>query len=199
VVIEPTWAYGQYDRLPLLAVELVRRQPAVIVGSGGDDAVRAAKAASFTIAIVAMFGADPVDAGLVASINRPGGNITGVTQFSITLWAKRMALLHELLPEAKVIAVLANPKGPTAAGQIREVEAATRALGLKSHVVNASSGRDFDDAFATILQEHAAGLVVLADPFFTISRERIITLAARQGMPAIYNNREYPAAGGLMS
>jgi ABC-type uncharacterized transport system substrate-binding protein len=199
IAIAWMWAYGQYGRLPALAADLVRQQPTMILASGGDDAVRAAKAATASIPIVAMFGADPVEAGLVGSINRPGGNITGVTQFSITLAAKRAALLHELLPRAETIAVLSNPTSPTAAGQTREVERAARALGIRSHVVTATTEGDFEGAFAMMVRERAAGLVVLADPFFTISRATIIALAARHGIPAIYNNRDYPTAGGLMS
>jgi putative ABC transport system substrate-binding protein len=199
IAIAWMWAYGQYGRLPALAADMVRQQPTMILASGGDDAVHAAKAATASIPIVAMFGADPVEAGLVGSINRPGGNITGVTQFSVTLAAMRMALLRELLPGAETIAVLSNPTSPTVAGQTREVERAARALGIRSHIVTAIKEGDFEGAFATMLRERAAGLVVLADPFFTISRATIVALAAHHGVPAIYNNREYPLAGGLMS
>jgi putative ABC transport system substrate-binding protein len=198
IAIAWTWAYGQYGRLPALAANLVRQKPTLVVASGGDDAVRAARAATRDIPIVAMFGADPVEAGLVASINRPGGNVTGVTQFSITLTAKRAALLHELLPGVETIAVLSNPTSPTASGQTREIERAARALGVRSHIVTATTEGDFEGAFATMVRERSAGLVVLADPFFTINRAAIVALAARHVLRRLtgihYDARDFVGA-----
>jgi ABC-type uncharacterized transport system substrate-binding protein len=197
VAIEFRWTEGQSDRQPALATELVRAQMAVIVT--GTVGGLAAKTATATIPIVFVVGADPVKTGLVPSFNRPGGNVTGVSFFSNELAAKRLGLLHELLPQATAIAVLINSNFPDAADQSRNVQEAARTLGLQIRVLNASTDTDIDSGFATFAQQRADALVVAADPFFTARRNRIISLAARHAIPAIYDLREWAATGGLIS
>ena len=199
VNVEYRWAYGQYDRLPQLAPELLAQQVAVIVASGGEPSVMAAKAATSRTPIVFGIGGDPVKLGLVASLNRPGGNITGVSLLTSSLEAKRVGLLGELVPNAAVIAALINPNYAQAQAQEAEVQEAARRIGRRMVVVSASSERDFDPAFATFKQEKADALVVAADPFFNASRTLLVALAARHGLPAVYEFREFAAAGGLMS
>ena len=199
VNVEYRWAYGQYDRLPQLAAELLAQQVAVIVASGGEPSVMAAKAATSRTPIVFGIGGDPVKLGLVASLNRPGGNITGVSLLTSSLEAKRVGLLGELVPNAAVIAALINPNYAQAQAQEAEVQEAARRIGRRMVVVSASSERDFDPAFATFKQEKADALVVAADPFFNASRTLLVALAARHGLPAVYEFREFAAAGGLMS
>jgi putative ABC transport system substrate-binding protein len=200
VTFEFRWLEGQgYDRMPQLAAELVARRVDVIVAGGG--AAAAVKAATSTIPIVALSGGDPVKAGLVASLNRPGANLTGVVLFSFSLGPKRLELLRELVPGAKLIAVLANSSNPDPETKAdREgVEAAAHAVGQQISILNASSERDVVAAFATMVQQGASALLVMADPVLNNRREQIVALAARHAMPAIYEWREHAQAGGLMS
>jgi putative ABC transport system substrate-binding protein len=198
-VIAFRWAEGRYDRLPAQAAELARQRVPVIVAAGGNVAAFAAKAATSTIPIVFVVGSDPVRDGLVASLARPGANITGVTLFTSELGAKRLGLLRELVPTAAVIAVLRNPSSPAAQPQARDVEAAARAIGQRIILLNASNERELESVFATLAQAKAGGIVVMPDPFFTTQRERVIALASRHAVPAVYESREYALAGGLMS
>jgi len=199
VAVEYRWAEGQYDRLPALAADLVRRQISVIVSGGGAPAVLAAKAATTTIPIVFSLGADPVGLGVVASLNRPGGNITGAFQFASGLEAKRLGLLHELIPTATTIAVLVNPNFSDAETQLRDVQEAAARLGLQFFVVRANAESDFDAAFSTLVQQRAGALLVCSSPFFNGRRGQLVLLAARHAVAAIYEWREFAEAGGLMS
>jgi putative ABC transport system substrate-binding protein len=199
VAIEYRWAEGQYDRLPALVADLVRRQVGVIVSGGGASAALAAKAATTIIPIVFSAGGDPVGLGLVASLNRPGGNITGVFQFSSGLEAKRLSLLHEMVPKATSVAVLNNPNFADAENQLRDVQEAATRLGLQLVVVRANTESDFDAAFSTIVGQRTGALLVCASPFFNVRREQLVVLAARHAMPAIFEWRDFVAAGGLMS
>jgi putative tryptophan/tyrosine transport system substrate-binding protein len=200
VAIEYRWAENQYDQLPALAAELVRRQVAVIAALGGDRSVLAAKAATRTIPIVFNTGNDPVTSGLVASLNRPGGNITGVSTLNIDVAAKRLQLLHELVPTAAVIALLINPANPESIEtETKELQGASRALGLRLLVVNATTEAAIDTAFATLTEQQADAVFVVSDQLFTSRRNQIVALAARHAVPAIYQFREFAAAGGLMS
>jgi len=192
------FADGQYDRLPALAAELLQSQVAVLAATGGDPAVLAARAATTTIPIVFTTGADPVALGYVASLHRPGGNVTGVVLFTSSLGAKRIGLLRQLLPNIDAVGVLVNPTYPVAAAQLKEVEAAAASLNVRLIVTNASADRDFEPAFA-LIQQRAGALFVAADPFFNSRRDQIVALAARYAVPAIYEWREYAVAGGLMS
>jgi ABC-type uncharacterized transport system substrate-binding protein len=200
VTIEYRWAEGQYERLAGLAADLVRRPVAVILG-GAPPAALAAKAATTTIPIVFVSGDDPTKSGLVDKLNRPGGNITGISVFSGSqLGAKHVQLLHELVPTAAAIALLVNPANSTQTeAQTQQTEAAAHRVGLRLHVVHASTASDFDKAFAMLAAQRADALIVGGDPFFTSQRERLVTLAARQALPVVYNLREFVAAGGLMS
>jgi putative tryptophan/tyrosine transport system substrate-binding protein len=198
VTIEFRWVEGQYDRLPEMAADLVRHQVSVIVANGPPAAL-AAKAATSTLPIVFSGGIDPVKLGLVASLNRPGGNVTGVSQFSTALEGKRLELLHELVPNAAVIAMLVNPTFPGTDSITNDMQIAARALGLKLNVLTASSEHDFDTAIASIVQLRAGALVVGSDPFFMSRSDQLVTLVAHHAVPAIYQFREFAAAGGLMS
>ena len=199
VAIEFRWANGRRDRLPALAAELVGRQVNVIVATGG--AHRAAKAATATVPVVAMSGGDPVRGGMVASFNRPGGNVTAVALYAYELGPKRLEVLRELLPEAKVIAVLVNPTNPDPESKrdAQQVEAAARAVGQQIKMLGASSDPEIDTAFATLVQRGDDALLVMGDPFFNSRREQLVALAARHRVPAIFEWREFAAAGGLMS
>jgi putative ABC transport system substrate-binding protein len=199
VKVEYRWAHGRYDHLPQLATELVGQEVAVIIASGGEPSVMAAKAATSRTPIVFGIGGDPVKLGLVASLNRPGRNITGVSLLTSTLEAKRLGLLSELVPKAALIAVLINPNYEQAQAQKAEVQEAARNIGRRIAIVNASSDQDFDPAFANFAQQKADALVVTADPFFNARRDVLVALAARHGLPAAYEFREFAAAGGLMS
>jgi len=199
VAIEFRWAEDQYDRLPALAAELVRRHVAVIVASGGSVSASAAKAATVTVPIVFTAVADPVNGGLVASLNRPGGNVTGIGALTAELDAKRLELLRELVPNAGVIAALVNPNRPDAAVQLRDVQAAAKTVRQQLMVLNAGTDRDFDTAFATIVQQRVGALLVAADPFFASRRAQIIALTTQNAVPAVYMSREFVAAGGLIS
>jgi putative tryptophan/tyrosine transport system substrate-binding protein len=199
VVIEYRWAEGQPDRLPALAAELVQRPVFVIVATGGNNSAIAAKAATSTIPIVFTSNDDPRKYGLVASLNRPGGNVTGVSWFSAELGPKRLALLHDLVPTATTVALLLNPNNAETARQPAELQDAARALGLQLVILHASSVGDFEDAFARIVENQIGALVVAADSFLASRREQITTLAARHAVPSVYVNREMAGAGGLMS
>jgi len=199
VAIEYRWAEDQYNRLPAMVADLVQRQVAVIAATT-TPAVVAAKAATTTIPIVFETAADPIQLGLVASLNRPGGNVTGVTQMSVGLVPKDLELLHELLPTARVIVLLVNPANSTLAEtESREVLSAAHTFGLELHVLNASAERDFDAVFTNIIQLRAGGLVIGTDGFFTSHSEQLAALAARHAIPTVYKGREFAAAGGLMS
>ena len=199
VAIEFRWADGQVDRLPAMAADLVRRQVAVIVTGGGEPSVFAAKAATSTIPVVFNVGRNPADLGLVASLGRPGGNITGVNIFTAELAAKRLGLLHDLMPKISVIVHLVNPNFPSTEINAREVEAAARVRNLLIILVKASTKNEIDAAFATILQKKAEALLVGADPFFLSQREHIAALSVRYAIPAIYEFRDYAEVGGLIS
>jgi putative tryptophan/tyrosine transport system substrate-binding protein len=197
--IEYRWAEGHYDRLPAMATELVHLQVAMIAATSTPAAL-AAKAATTTIPIVFEAASDPVKIGLVASLNRPGGNITGVTQRAEEVAPKRLEFLHELIPTARVMALLVNPTDPVLAEpQAREALSAARALGLELHILNASSERDFDAAFAKLIELRAGGLVIGGDAFFTSHSEQLAALAISHAVPAVYQWRQFAAAGGLMS
>lgn len=197
LAIEYRWAEGHYDRLPALAADLVRRNVAVIAATGGEFSARAAKSATSTIPIV-FTGGDPVANGLVPSLARPGGNLTGVTIMGVELLPKRLELLSELVPQARVIALLANPSAGTGR-TLGDVEDAARGNGLQLHILNASSEGEIDAAFASLAQLHAGALVIANDPFFSSRRDRVIALASRYAVPAIYGFRDFAEAGGLLS
>jgi putative tryptophan/tyrosine transport system substrate-binding protein len=198
VTIQPRWADGQYDRLPALAMGLVNRGVAVIA-AGSPAAAQAAKAATSTIPIVFTSGGDAVRLGLVPSMSRPGGNVTGISFLIDELSGKQLGLLHDLVPKASVIASLLNPGFVDASRQLKSVQDAARAFGLKLEVMEASTEHDIDAAFARIVESRAGAVVVFSDPFLFIHREKIIALAAGHALPAIYSLRGFVAAGGLMS
>jgi putative ABC transport system substrate-binding protein len=200
VAIEYRWADNQIDRLPALAADLVRRQVAVIATASGSATALAAKRATSTTPIVFEIGTDPVAAGLVASLNRPESNLTGVTNLSLELAPKQLELLHELIPTATIMAALINPTNPTVADALsRSLPAAADALGLQLHVLHASTERDLDAAFATLVQLHASALVIGTDSFYTTRVEQLAVLTLHHAVPAIFVAREFPVAGGLMS
>ncbi len=200
VAIEYRSADGQNDRLPALAADLVRRQVAAIAAPGSLQAILAAKAATTTIPIIFGIGLDPVELGLVASLNRPGGNLTGVARLLAEMDAKRLQMLHELVPAAVTVALLVNPTNPVVtATETKEVEAAARILGISLLVVNATIPSEIGGAFAAIGQQGARALVVGNDALFTSHNEQVVALAARHAVPAIYVYRDFPLAGGLMS
>jgi putative tryptophan/tyrosine transport system substrate-binding protein len=196
--IEFRWAKGQFDRLPALASDLVQRRVAVIATTGTTSAL-AAKAATATIPLVFLGADDPVKFGLVASLNRPGGNATGLNVLTSELTGKRLELARELVPAAAVVAVLINPKSPEAEPQLRDVQTAARAIGQQIHILNASTERDVDTAFATLVQQLDGALLVTNDAFFHDQREQLVALAARHAVPTVYDRRAYAAAGGLIS
>jgi len=197
VTVEYRWAEGHYNRLPALAADLVRRQVAVIAATGTPAAV-AAKAATTTIPIVFSSAPDPVKLGLVASLAQPGGNATGVSNFSGELHAKRLGLLRELVPNATLVGFLLNPTNPYAESSVGEVQAAAHALGQQVQIVSASVVRDIDTAFATLAQLRVGALLVASDTFFTGRRVQLATLSVRHAVPAIYSAREFAEVGGLM-
>jgi putative ABC transport system substrate-binding protein len=198
VAIEYRWAEGQHDRLPAMAADLVRRQVTVIAATTTPAAL-AAKAATTTIPIVFTTIGDPVELHLVTSLNRPGGNVTGVTQLNVEVAPKRLELLHELVPTASVVALLVNPINPNAETNTKDLQAAARTLGLELHVLNASAERDFDAVFAKLIQLRAGGLVIGADSLFSSRSEQLAALALRHAVPAIYQDRDFAVAGGLLS
>jgi putative ABC transport system substrate-binding protein len=199
VAIEFRWAHGQYDRLPAIAAELVSRRVNVITAVGGDPSPLAAKRATSTIPIVFGMGSDPVSAGLVESFNRPGGNVTGVTLLTNLMEPKRLGLLRELAPAAPLIGILLNPNFRPAALQLQQIEEAARGVGQRIAVTRASTDEELDAAFAALVEERVDALLVAADPYFGVRRERIVAFAARQRLPAIYQFREFAVAGGLLS
>ena len=199
VTIEYRWADDEYDRLPVLAVELVQRGVAVLVAAGSPAALPA-KAATTVIPIVFMIGSDPVELGLVAGLNRPGGNLTGVAYLNVEVAPKRLELLHELIPTAKSIALLVNPANPVVAdAQAKELQAAISTLGLNLMLVKASNPLEMEDAFATLVRERVEALQIGVDPLFGNHVDQLVTLAARHKVPTIYPWREFTAAGGLMN
>ena len=199
VVIAFRWAEGHYDRLPALAADLIGVRAAVLFAAGGPPSALAAKAATPTIPIVFSAVNDPVQLGLVASLNRPGGNVTGMSLFASELWEKVVELLKELVPAATVIAYLVNPSNPSAEMYSKAGVAAARALGIQVHVLNASTEHDLEETFASLVKLGAGGLVVPNEPFFDSQRDRIVALSARYAVAAVYSIREYVVAGGLMS
>jgi putative ABC transport system substrate-binding protein len=197
VAIEYRWAEGHYERLPSLASELVRRQVAVIAATGGSEPAVAAKAATSTIPIVFTGGGDPVQLGLVASLSRPGGNATGITNVGSSLEAKRFEILRELLPKVSAIAYLVNPNNVTSS--VKEVSAAAAAAGKQLQVVNVAVESDFEPAFATIKRSRAGAVLVAQDALFVTRRDQLVALAGRHAIPAVYGFREFTTAGGLLS
>lgn len=199
VEIEYRWADGEYGRLPALAADLVKRHVAVLVAVGGDASAFAAKRATSTIPIVFGSGSDPVANGLVARINRPGGNVTGVNILTNQMDAKRLGLLHELVPDVPQIGVLMNQNFPAAARQLLDLETASRTIGQQLFVAKASNDAELDAAFTALAQQQVRALLVAADPYFDTRRKRIVAFAAQHRLPAMYQFREYAAAGGLVS
>jgi ABC-type uncharacterized transport system substrate-binding protein len=198
LTIEYCWAEGRYDRLPALAANLVGRKVDVIVADG-PPAAHAAKNATSTIPIVFIGGGDPVGDGLVASLARPVGNLTGVSVLALELMSKRLELLSELAPQVMVIALLVNPNNANAAREMRDVQVATRAKGVQLHVLQAGTESEIDAAFASLVQRQAGALLVAADPFFNSRRDQLVVLAAGHAVPAVYEWREYATVGGLIS
>jgi putative tryptophan/tyrosine transport system substrate-binding protein len=199
VTIEYRFADNQHARLPMLAADLVARKVAVINAGGGGSAVLAAKAATTTVPVVFLTGGDPVQEGFVASLNRPGGNLTGISWFGTLVAAKALGLLHELVPNAAVVGLMVNPNLPEAARTQSDAQEAARTLGCEMLVLPARTTGEIHAAFATLRQRRADALVVGGDPFFTARRQQIVTLAIRDAIPAIYPNREFATEGGLMS
>jgi putative ABC transport system substrate-binding protein len=199
VTIEYRWAEGQYDRLPALAAELVARKVAVMAAVGGEPSGLAAKAATATIPIVCSLGGDAVEAGLVDSLNRPGGNITGVTLMAQEMGPKRLEFAHQLVPNGSALAALVNPKYPLALAEARDMQAAARSLGLQLAVLDASTQNEIDAAFAGLVRHKADALLINTDPFLLGQREQIVQLAARTNVPAMYFLSDFVDAGGLMS
>jgi putative tryptophan/tyrosine transport system substrate-binding protein len=199
VAIEYSWAEGRYDRLPALAADLVDRRVDVIVAGGGMPSALAAKRATSTIPVVFDVGTDPVESGLVTSLARPGGNLTGVTGIATELMAKRLELLSEIVPQAGLVALLVNANNPSAEPMMRDVREAARAKGLQLHILRAGTESEIDAAFASLVQLQVGALVLGADPLFASRLDRLAALAARHAIPAIYDRREFAAAGGLIS
>jgi putative ABC transport system substrate-binding protein len=199
VTIEFRWAEGHYDRLPEMAADLVRRKVAVLVATGGGPSITAAKTSTTTIPIVFTLGSDPVRLGFVTSLSRPGGNITGVNLFVVAMESKRLGLLRALVPGVQLIAVLLNPNLQTYTQQKSDVEEAAHAIGQQIHLLSASNESEIDAAFATAVKLRAGAMLVSGDPFFNSQHDKIIALAARHAIPAIYEQREHALAGGLMS
>jgi putative ABC transport system substrate-binding protein len=196
--IEYRWAHGQYERLPALAVELIHR-PVAVLAATSTPAALAAKAATTTVPIVFTTASNPVELGLVASLSRPGGNVTGATQLSVEVGPKRLELVRELIPTATIVGLLVNPTNPVARTLSRDLQAAARTLGLQLDILHASTERDIDDAFATLLQRRASALVIVADAFFNSQSEQLGALTLRHGVPSIFGYHEFVDAGGLMS
>jgi len=199
VTIEYRWAEGRYDQLPALAAELVSRQVTVIAATGGEPSPLAAKAATNSIPIVCTLGGDPVEIGLVDSLNKPGGNLTGTTIMAVEMGPKRLDLARQLVPNATAVAMLINPRFPTASAEAREVQNAARPVGIQINLLNASTESEVDTAFTTIVQQKSGALIIGTDPFLLGQRDRLVRLAARYMLPTIYFLREFVEAGGLMS
>ncbi|SEG79894.1 putative ABC transport system substrate-binding protein [Bosea lathyri] len=199
VAIEFRWAEGQYRQLPALATELVNRQVTVIVAPGGAEVALAAKSATRTIPIVFEMGGDPIALGVVGSLSRPGGNLTGVSSLSVEASLKRLEFMHELFPANRVFAVAANPTSPTSNSQLANLHAGASSLGLQLRILNASTEQEFEAVFAAVAGMQAGGLVFTSDPYFAYRSGQLAALAARHGVPAITQSRDFPVAGGLMS
>ena len=199
VAIEFRWAEGQHSKLSALAADLVGRPVAVIVAPGGAPAALAAKSVTTTIPIVFEMGADPLAIGLVETLKRPGANLTGVTSLNVQVTPKRLEILHEVVPAAAVIAVLLNPTSPTTGSQLKNLQVAADALGVRLHILHASTQRDFAAVFETLAQVRPGGLVVASDTFFATHAEQLAALTVRHAMPAIHQSRDFAVAGGLMS
>jgi ABC-type uncharacterized transport system substrate-binding protein len=199
VAIEFRWVAAQFDRLPALAADLVARQMAVIVTPGSAPAASAAKAATKTIPIVFSTNGDPVQMGLVASLNRPGGNVTGVSYLNNLLGAKQLELLRELVRSVDLVAVLVTPNSPAAESGVGDVEAAARAIGQRVQILKVDGGRDIEAAFAALAAQRAGAVLVLSSNVFSVNRDLLVKLAAQHAVPAIYGSREYVEGGGLMS
>jgi putative ABC transport system substrate-binding protein len=199
VVIEYRWAEGQYERLPVLAADLVSRKVDLIAAGGGDLAARAAKTATSTIPIVCTIGDDPVVTGLVASLARPGGNLTGVSFLTVELHAKRLELISEVVPQSRVIGLIVNPNSPQTERVIRSVEAASRSKGIQLFVLKAGTETEIGVAFDSLIRQPLGALVVHADPFFINQRQQFVVLSAQHAVPAIYESRLFVEAGGLIS
>ncbi len=199
VAIQYRWAEGRYDLLPKLATELVGERVAVIILVGGGPTIAAAKAATATIPIVFLMGDDPVKAGVVAALNRPGGNVTGISLLTESMEPKRLQILHELVPNVAVVAVIVNPTNPQADHQLEDLTAAARTLGLQLEVFDASTPSEIDVAFTNLVERRPGALQMAADAFFNTRKEQFVVLSARHALPAIFPYREFPAAGGLMS
>jgi putative ABC transport system substrate-binding protein len=199
VTIEFRWAEGQYNRLPVLAADLVKRQVEVIVAPGGAPVALAAKSATTTIPIVFEMGGDPIALGVVASLKRPGGNLTGVSSLNVEVGPKQLEILHELLPTAAVVVVVVNPTSPTANSQLKNLQTAADGLGLQLHVLHTSTEQEFDTVFKSLSHLRAGGLVFTSDPFFANRSQQLAALAARHAVPAIHQSRDFTIAGGLMS
>jgi len=199
VGIESSWGFGQYDRLPAMAAEFARRQVALIVATGGEPAAFAAKAATSTIPIVFVIGGDPVRQGLAASLSRPGGNMTGITLLTNQLEPKRLGLLRQWFPQAPIFGLLVDTSFPPSEGQLKDAQAAARAIDLQLRVLPASSDAEIDAAFETIAREGIAPILVAASPFFDTRRIKLVELAALHRVPAMYHFREFAEAGGLVS
>jgi len=198
-IMDFRWAFGQYERLAVLATGLVRRPVSVLAATGGEPAALAAKNATSSIPIVFAIGSDPVKLGLVASYNQPGGNATGITLFTAALEAKRLGLLHELVPHVATIGALLNPNYPVFDDQLKDVREAAQVTGLRVHVLRANTDEEIEAAFNTVNQQTIGALVVAAAPFFDTRRDKLVSLAARYAVPAVYQFREFATAGGLMS
>jgi putative ABC transport system substrate-binding protein len=199
IAIEFRWAHGEYPRMPALAADLVRRRVAVISALGGDPSALAAKQATSTIPIVFAIGSDPVSSGLVESFNRPGGNATGVVTSTNLIEPKRLGLLRELAPGVALVGVLVNPNFPAAARQVQDIGEAARAIGQRITIANAGTDEELERAFASFAREGIGALMITADPYFDTRRDRIVTFAATQRFPAIYQFREFAVAGGVLS
>jgi putative ABC transport system substrate-binding protein len=199
VNIEYRWAEGRYDRLAALAADLVTRRVNVIAATGGDASARAAKAATTEIPVVFTIGGDPVDLGLVASFNRPGGNLTGLTQYTAALEGKRLEVLHELMPSASAVAMLVDPGNPNIGVQLRDLPTAAQKMNMQLTILRASSEREIDEVFATFDRPKFQALFVASDPFFNSRREQIVARVGAVSIPAIFHQREFVTAGGLIS
>jgi len=199
VAIDFRWAEGQYNRLPALAADLVNRKVDVIAAPGGAPVALAAKSATTTIPIVFEMGGDPIVLGIVDSLSRPGGNLTGISSLSVEVSGKRLEFMHDALPAATVFAVVANPTSPTAPLQLRNLHTAAEKLGTQLHVLYASTEQEFDNAFTALSQLRVRGLVFTSDPYFANRSQRLAALAVGHAVPAITQSRDFPVAGGLMS
>ena len=199
VAIEFRWAEGQYRKLPALAGDLAGRKVAVIIAPGGAEVALAAKSATTTIPVVFEMGGDPIALGVVGSLSRPGGNLTGVSSLSVEVSRKRLEFMHELLPAARAFAVAVNPTSPTSQSQLRNLHAAAESLGLQLHVLNGSTEQEFEPVFTAVRQLRAGGLVFTSDPYFAYRSQQLAALAILHAVPAVTQSRDFPVAGGLMS